>query len=335
MPKDLDEIVDMDLPSSEQADLDVAVEAPEKSANIVDADSSNATDDTATDTLSVVRNVVGDAEEPVEAAAPSADDDEAGEAAGEEAPKGQDDENYSDVPFHKHPRFQHLLREKKAAEVDAVRYRNVETFLQNSNLDAAEAADGLEIMGLAKSNPAEAWKRIEPWVKKVLIAAGEVVPQDLQQAVQAGEITPERAKELSRARAQVQSVEVRQTLEQKRREEQRQTDHANSIITTASTWEAERRLKDPNFDTKVVALQKEIAYLHATEGRPSDPQGVVDQCNRAYKAVNASLRAAAPANPQPPRRPAVRPVTGGQVAGTARAEPKSTLDIIRANRQTG
>lgn len=335
MPKDLDDIEDMDLPSSEQANLDVAAAVPEKSANIVDANSSDATDDTSANTLSVVRNVVGDEEAPVETASSAEGDEETGDGAGEEAPKGPDDENYSDVPFHKHPRFQHLLREKKNAEVDAVRYRNVESFLHNSGLEAAEAADGLEIMGLAKTNPAEAWKRIKPWVEKVLVAAGEVVPPDLQQAVQAGEISRERAVELSRARAQVQAVEVRQTFDQQRAQRQQQTDHQHSIVSAASNWEADRRLKDPNFEAKTEAIRKEIAYLHATEGRPKDAQGVTDQCNRAYKAVNTALRAAAPVNPQLVRRPAVRPITGGQVAGTARAEPKSTLDIIRANRRTG
>jgi hypothetical protein len=335
MPKDQDEITDMDLPSSEQADLDVAKPAPEKSANFVDdADSSDAADD-AKETASVVRNVVDEREEAPKAPGSSPDGEEEPEEAGAPAPKEPDNVDFSDVPFHKHPRFQQLLRAKKDAEVDAVRYRNVETFLDRSGLAADEAADGLEVLGLAKTDPVSAWERVKPWVEKLAVAAGVIMPSDLQQRVQAGELTREAALELSANRAKVSSYTAKQQFDQQQAERRQQIEYQNSIVNAASNWEAERKLKDPNFDAKVVSLQKEIAYLHATEGRPTTPQGVVDQCNRAYKAVNTAFRASAPAQPQPQRRPAVAPVVGGQAAAPATAAPRSTLDIIRANRRAG
>ena len=329
MPKDTDEIED--LHSSEQADLDDNDQIGDLSD---DAGSSTAADETPTekDTLSIVRDVVA-----AEAPAP----EEAGSSPeGEEATvettdeKTTDDDNYTDVPFHKHPRFQHLLREKKAAEVDAVRYRNVESFLERSNLDASEAADGLEIMGLAKTDPVTAWERIKPWVEKVAVAAGVIMPPDLQEKVQQGVMTREAAVEVSKARAQVQSVQSREQLAAQQAQVRAQRDGQQAIISAATSWEADRQAKDPNFAAKLPALQREIAYLHSTEGRPNTPQGVKEQCERAYKAVNAAYRPPAP-TPQPQRKPAVRPVTGGQVAGNTAAEPKSTLDIIRAHRRSG
>lgn len=328
MPKELDE--DKDLLSSEQADLD-----DDQIGDLSDdAGSSTAADETPTekDTLSIVRDVVA-AEEP-------ASEEPGSSPEGEEATvettdeKTTDDDNYTDVPFHKHPRFQHLLREKKAAEVDAVRYRNVESFLERSNLAADEAADGLEIMGLAKTDPVTAWERVKPWVEKVAAAAGVIMPPDLQEKVQQGVMTREAAVEVSRARAQVQSVQTRQQLAEQQATTRAQREGQQAIVTAASSWEADRQAKDPNFGAKLPALQREIAYLHATEGRPNTPQGVKDQCERAYKAVNAAYRPPAPAV-QPARKPAVRPVTGGQVAGNTAAEPNSTLDIIRANRRSG
>lgn len=335
MPKDTDEITDMDLPSSEQADLDVTKPAPEKSANFVDdANSSDAADDAKETTASVVRNVVDEREEAPKAAGSSPEGEEELEDASATAPKEPDNVDYADVPFHKHPRFQQLLRAKKDAEVDAVRYRNVETFLERSGLAADEAADGLEVLGLAKTDPVSAWERVKPWVEKLAIAAGAIMPPDLQQRVQAGELTREAAIELSHSRAKVNSYTAKQQFDQQQAERRQQTEYQSSIIGAATNWEAERKLKDPNFDAKVVSLQKEIAYLHATEGRPTTPQGVVDQCNRAYKAVNTAFRATAPA-PAPQRRPAVAPITGGQAAAPATAAPRSTLDIIRMNRRSG
>lgn len=329
MPKELDEIED--LPSSEQAELD---DNDQITDLIDDAGSSTAADEKPTekDTLSIVRDVVA-AEAPApEVAGSSPEGEEATVATTDE--KTTDDDNYTDVPFHKHPRFQHLLREKKAAEVDAVRYRNVESFLERSNLDAGEAADGLEIMGLAKTDPVAAWERIKPWVEKVAVAAGVIMPSDLQEKVQQGVMTREAAIEVSRARAQVQSVTTRQQLADQQAQVRAQREGQQAIVDAASSWEADRQAKDPNFAAKVPALQREIAYLHSTEGRPNTPQGVKDQCERAYKAVNAAYRPPVAA-PQPQRKPAVRPVTGGQVAGNTVAEPKSTLDIIRANRRSG
>ena len=329
MPKDADEIED--LPPSEQEHLDVAEAAPAAPA---DATSSDATDEKLKDTLSVVRDVVDERATPeAKGSSPAAEEDDGQETA-DTVSKKQDDADYTDVPFHKHPRFQHLLREKKAFEVDAVRYRNVETFLSNSNLEAAEAADGLEIMGLAKTDPVAAWQRIKPWVQKVLEAAGEIIPADLQQRVQDGELTREAAAEVSRARASVNSVQLQRQVQEQQATRRQQEEAATALTTAAGEWEAERRRRDPSFEAKVPTLQREIAYLHATEGRPTTPDGVRDQCQRAYKAVNSSLTAAAPAAPQAQRRPAVRPVTGGQVVGTAET-PKTTLDIVRANRRSG
>lgn len=328
MPKEPDEIED--LPSSEQAQLD-----DDQISDLTDdAGSSTAADETPTekDTLSIVRDVVA-AEDPApEEAGSSPEGEEATVETTDE--KTTDNDDYTDVPFHKHPRFQHLLREKKAAEVDAVRYRNVESFLERSNLAADEAADGLEIMGLAKTDPVAAWERIKPWVEKVAVAAGVIMPPDLQEKVQQGVMTREAAVEVSKARAQVQSVQARQQLADQQAQTRAQREGQQAIISAATSWEADRQAKDPNFAAKLPALQREIAYLHATEGRPNTPQGVKDQCERAYKAVNAAFRPPAAAA-QPARKPAVRPVTGGQVAGTTAAEPKSTVEIVRAHRRSG
>jgi hypothetical protein len=325
MPNDLDD--NEDLHSSEQANLDETTEAP---ASGEDAASSTAADATPKDTLSIVRDVVdGAAAEAPDGSGSSPEGEEAeAEVAADKQP---DDVDYTDVPFHKHPRFQHLLREKKANEADAVRYRNVEAFLQRSHLDPAEAADGLEIMGLAKTDPVAAWERIKPWAEKIAIAAGVIMPNDLQQRVQNGELTRDAAIEVSRARAQAQSFQTRAQLQRQQAEQRAAQDAQTALVGAATSWETERQTKDPNFGAKLPALQREIAYLHATEGRPDTPAGVRDQCERAYKAVNAAFRPAQPA-PQPVKK-AVRPVTGGQVAGNPAAKPKSTFDLI--NRMTG
>jgi hypothetical protein len=83
------------------------------------------------------------------------------------SPRSRITRAYSDVPFNKHPRFQELLAPaQQRSRSDAVRYNNVQNFLDTQGLSAEEAADMLVIGGLMKVNPLEAWKRMQPTLKQ-------------------------------------------------------------------------------------------------------------------------------------------------------------------------
>jgi hypothetical protein len=160
--------------------------------------------------LGVVRDAAP-AKKPDAAAASPAEGAETGDKPGEGAPKQPDNENYSDVPFNKHPRFRQLLSERNANKGDAERYRQVDTFIRDNGMSAQEAADLLTVGAMAKTNPAKAWELARPWVENLLKAAGEVLSPELQQAVQEGRMTQEAAYEVSRSRASVASMEASRT----------------------------------------------------------------------------------------------------------------------------
>lgn len=327
-PNEQDEIQEMASQSSSDADQDVT-EAQEDTGAEVEAESSSATDEQAPDTLSIVQDVVG--KEAEAGSSPEGEEAEAEQSAeDEEDAQEPDNEDYSDVPFNKHPRFRELLAKSKANEADAERYRNVEKFLNDSAMRPDEAADGLQIMALAKSNPVEAWNRIKPWVQQLATAAGAIVPPDLQERVQAGEMSLEMAQELSRARAGMSSAEQQRQFAAEQSQRQQAEATRQAAMNAADTWAMERQARDPNFDAKMNALQREIAFLQTQEGRPSDPAQVRAQLDKAYKAVNATFAPAPATTPQPAAQPkkAVKPVTGGQVAGKSTAEPRNTKDII-------
>lgn len=303
---------------------------PKPEQAVDDAKSSAATGEEEKSLLDVVRDVVDKSRSTDPKSASPAEGEENGDQ-GDKQPKKPDDENYEDVPFHKHPRFQHLLRKSKTFEQDAIRYQNVQGFLDQNGMTAEEASNMLVIGAMAKTNPAEAWKHVKPWVQNLLIAAGEVLPDDLKKRVDAGELSADAALEVSRSTAAVRSMQATQSFQQQQEERRRQQEAGSAVTSAATSWENDRRAKDPNFDAKVEPLMKEVAWLQAKEGKPSTPDGVKDQLQRAYKAVNAGF---APPAPRPNPRPAMRPVTGGQVAGNARPTEMSTLDIVRANRRS-
>lgn len=316
-------------PNLDETQADAAAQAPaDKPAE--GASSSAATGEEDKSLLDVVRDVVDKSRSADPKSASPAEGEENGDES-DKQPKKPDDENYEDVPFHKHPRFQHLLRKSKTFEQDAIRYQNVQGFLDQNGMTAEEASNMLVIGAMAKTNPAEAWKHVKPWVQNLLIAAGEVLPEDLQKRVEAGEMSAEAALEVSRSTATVRSMQAAQSFQQQLEEQRKQREAGSAVTGAAQQWEADRRVKDPNFDAKVEPLMKEVAWLQAKEGKPSTPDGVKDQLQRAYKAVNAGF---APPAPRPNPRPAMRPVTGGQVAGKAAPAEMSTLDIVRANRRT-
>lgn len=327
MPDEDDDKIEDMAPSAESTLDDKAQDAPAPTGTQVanDADSSPATGENERDLLSVVRNVVDTNRKPAQMAPPAEGDEDEAPGGG---PKPRDDEEFSDVPFHKHPRFQQLLRKSKAFEQDAGRYRNVQNFMDQNGLAAEEAADLLIIGGLMKTNPVEAWRRMKPAIQRLLIAAGEVLPDDLRQRVQGGELSQAAALEVSRSRAAQESMEAMRSFEERRRNMEVRNRVVLDVQQAALDWEAERRHKDPNFDAKMPSLMREVTYLQRTEGVPETPEGVREQLRKAYKAL--APPPAQPAAQQRPQKKPITPIRGGQGAGGAKPEIRSTMDIVNS-----
>lgn len=279
--------------TSDDTNLDEALEtgvASDPASEGNGAESSDAHDEGQGErsALDVVQDVVKQRDP--EAAASSAEVKKEGDEAdpkATQAAKEPDDENFSDVPFHKHPRFQQLLKKSKANEGDAERYRNVENFLRQHRVPAEEASQALTIAALLRNDPVKAWQTLKPIVQQLLVDAGEVLPADLKPRVESGELTVEAANEIAKERAKRSSVERKQQTAEEQREEERVRTHVESLRSAANTWDAERSAKDPNFEAKRPKIMKELAWIHTTEGKADTPEGVRKQLEAAYKAVGS------------------------------------------------
>lgn len=298
------------------------------------APSTEATDDDKFDLLSVVRDAVpseeaGDSASSSEETEGSTDTD--GDAAESDAEKGgeTDEENFSDVPFHNHPRFKQLIAQRNQFREGATEYAKVQSFLQQSGVTAEEAADALSIQAMLKQNPQEAWNRLKPIVQQLVRDVGLVLPEDLQQRVQKGELTKEAANEISRLR----SANATADRQAEHREQQSQRDaaqeKATAVQTAVAKWETEQR-KDPDFAAKAEDLMREVVWLQSKEGKPDTPEGATKQLQKAMDTVNDKV-----AKRQKPR-PSITPVTGGRAARTTNAgEPTSILDVVKAAGSSG
>lgn len=304
--------------SSVDAEIDVAATPKGESA---DAAESSAANDVG-DTLSIVRDVVNAKDvEQSESSTESEEGDRSEDEPASRVVKEPDYEHFSDVPFHKHPRFQQLVSERNEYRTDAQAFRNIKAFQAEYAISDSEAADALLTAALVKSDPVEAWKRMKPMVEQVLIAAGEILPPELEQQVHAGVIPREFAVQLSRQNAATRALAQRQQFEQHAQTVRQQSAMQTALEGAAATWERDRIAKDPNFAAKQQEIMKEVLYLQKVEGKPDTADGVRAMLDKAYKNVSKSFR-------PPQRKPAARPSAVSQSVNTL-PEPKGTLGIIR------
>lgn len=226
-------------------------------------------------------------------------------------------------------RFRKLMGERRELREEVERYKpgfeqneRIQSYLRENGISADEASGALRVQALLKSDPAKAWAEIKPVVQKLLVEIGEVLPGDLRDQVRQGRLSPEHAAEISRSRAreagQGSRMEHQRHVEQTRQQAQATRD----LQDAAASWETAKRQRDPEFDVRSEALQKEVLWLMRTnEARSGDD--VRKLLDTAYANV---VKAAAPRE----RRPAKAPLPGSRVSGgTATAAPKSILEIVQ------
>jgi hypothetical protein len=306
--------------------LDVA--AVETEAN---AESSTASGETEPDFLSVARSVV-------DAGAEESDDESEAEASATESPAAAasqaderdqkeqvepDDENFSDAPFHNHPRFKKLIAQRNEYRAGHEQFNKIQGYLVENGLTGEEAAEGFEVMALLKRDPEAAWAKLKPIVQNLLVVTGNVLPDDLKSRIQRGEITRDAAMEMSRLRAGQQTLTQQQEFDRQRQAQAQAIQEQQAVKAEVGNWEMAIRTRDPDFDAKYDVIEGQVLRLQRTEGMPRTPTEAKAQLDRAYEAANRVFASSQP------RKPERKPVTGGRVAGTPRAEPTSMEEVVR------
>lgn len=171
---------------------------------------------------------------------------------------------------------------------------------------------------------------LEGLLQQVRNAAGEVLPNDLQQQVNLGYITEAHAKELHKARLGQKRAESQAQNERERVEaERRQTETQNLVRTVASTadsWSKEQAQSDPDWNLKrdrvTEKVELELRRLGA-EGYPRTDKAVRELLGKVKQEVETELKRF---------RPAVQPIqpspTGNGVSPRSKAKPASLMDAV-------
>ncbi len=201
-------------------------------------------------------------------------------------------------------------------------------FVREKGLTTEEVDFTFAIMAAVKESPQLAYDALRPILGELERRIGVKLPEDLQNDVRIGLITPERATELSRARAQAQLAtsrvtEVTQQTQQRQAVENHQR-FVGSVHSTIGAWEQQQAQKDPDWSLKSPRMAERLELeLRRDPSRVRTPQQAIALAESIKSAVDAELRAIRPK----PRE--IRPgASGGSSSPRSPAAPQSMLDVV-------
>jgi len=206
-------------------------------------------------------------------------------------------------------------------------YEQLESYIRSSGMARDDFVEALEIMSLTKKNPAEAWKRLQPIITTLRTHVGEVLPDDLAEAVAAGTMSEDGARSLAferaeRARlaAEVRSRDERGAAEAASRQAAEvQGAMVETIRSLENTWKA----TDPDYAKKAELVWERMVTLMSSERQALSPEIITGIAKRAMEDVNKRLSGFVPA-PKPKT-----PITENGGAGNVHAAPKNALEAAR------
>lgn len=296
------------------------------------AEDANKPGETEDSLLSVVQSVV---EQSAEQSAQGSDTDspteEQGQHTATEQADGQQADDFSKLPFNKHPRFRDLVKEKNTYkaqvaeyEADAKQYREIQRFMQTNNLTPEEVAQSLDLLAKMKSgDPAEAYELMLQRTQALAVAAGKQLPPDLEEKVEQGYIDRETAQDLHRQRVDAERRAELAQSQLERRSVQDQRSQVAAMANAVAAWEQATKATDPDFDLKAELVKDRVRAHVASNGMPKSAEEALKLSKDAYDAVTQTLLRVR--GDRTPMRPAV----GGKTNGSVAPEPKNLLDVIR------
>jgi len=283
--------------------------------------------------LSVLEDVVKPKEPEVEASedeagSPTAiaEDESVREPVDVRLEQSEDNEDFKDVPFNKHPRFRQVIQERKEFKQQAEEFREksgqfdqVIDFMNENRLTPDEMAEGMKIMALMKNDPSAAQEAMKPHLEMLGRYTGEVLPEDIQLRMNEGYIDQETATELAQARIQNELSQQHN----KFAEAQQAHNSQLNIQAAVGSWETTTRNTDPDFDMKQTLISDRVRGMVAERGQPRTADEGIEMAREAYESVNDHLRKFSGDPKQP-----IHPVGGGKVSGTPTPEPKSLQEAM-------
>lgn len=222
-------------------------------------------------------------------------------------PKPTSDEDFSSLPFHKHPDFQKLVHNRnelrdsiKQLEPALNRVREIDTIRQQKNITDEQFKFALDLVGTLNTDPSAAAKLLENVNAYVAKFQGTALPSDLQKLVEDGQVPLEVAQRVVKAENQKEFIQQQQQLSAKVHEQQQvqtETNQRISLLDSAvNSWKDNVKRLDPDYARKEKLVLNTFVALSATNPW-NTPEAIVALAQRAYDEVNEQVGAFVPKPP--------------------------------------
>lgn len=254
------------------------------------------------------------------------------EAQAEETEKAEDL-----PPFHEHPRWKEVVKERDEFKAKAVEHETrlkeyepkaknwdiVETYRQQHGINNQQFNEAMTFVAALNSDPAAARKMLQPVWDSLATYDADAIPADLQARVTEGEISEAAAKEMAAFRAEKAVKETTGKFSQTQTAQQAQ----QQLNKDVSAWDASKRQTDPEFKPKSDAKQpdglyeltaQKVAYLSTTKP-PTTIAEYIQNLETAYTESKAFLKRFATPKTPTPKTPS------SSNASTARPGPPKTI----------
>lgn len=230
-------------------------------------------------------------------------------------------------------RMAHLAGEvkTKSEEIETLKPdadvgRRVTEFAHKAGLTTDELNQGFDVMQAIKQDPERARQLLAPLMAQLDQIVGEVLPPELQQAVDEGRIELTLAKELAKNQAKAGlSTKQLQERDQRDTEAQAQDRHRTHVETVSNAvrqYDLQWQKTDPDYALKKDRVLELVELDIRRNGFPKTAAEAVEGTKKARTQVETELARF---------RPGTKPVTsisGGGSSAQGKPAPKTMLDVI-------
>ena len=268
---------------------------------------------------------------------PPSEADGPSEGEAEAKPASDDDK----LPFHKHPRWQEVIAQKREAEtaIEAQKaeietlqvghsvYQKMTDFCKQSGIDNDHVNDLFTAGALLNKDPAAFLDFVKPWIDQAEQASGRRLDADLTEAIDNGEIAESRALELHKARVEAKASKDAMEAAKLQSASERQSAADRSVgvlVESVAKWEAGKKSSDPDFEHISDRVTDGLRNWFASglKSLPSEQEvrQKLDDLVAKEKAFIAKFR---------PKPSSINPPLASRGAGRPNlSEPKTTAEAI-------
>lgn len=260
----------------------------------------------------------------------------AGQVDPKAAQPGNQDPNAAEIPkeFHKHPAWIRMKGERDEARKEVETYKAaaedfsiVTGFMDENAIEVNDVVEALQWLAFRNNDPAKFYELVSNFKAELDAEMGlGALPKELQDRVDAGEISEEDARTLQKTQAENKMLKThRQQTTERNTQKQTQQQIAQlgqQMAKTVNDWEKTVLAKDPDYQAKREMVNTEIRAYIQQYGMPKSAAHALKYATTAYDQVTKRLAALLPQ--RKPNNPT--PQTGRQT--DSQFVPKSVEDVV-------